>query len=279
MSKSLSAKKLSPKQTTQVLIGAGALILVIGGIILFLMNSKINDMQAAVSAKETQVGSNEQVAERYQQTLTQYNETLAHTQFLEASVSAKSFVPTLLKQLQDLATATHLTVNTVRPGQVAAPVPAAPKPADGDSGASTDVKKAPPPPYDTLDIQVDVTGSYANSAAFLYGLTQFPKIVSVTSAQMQPDAATTQPGGPPSVKTSLHLTAFVFHEDKDAATAPGATPAAPISTAYAPHPFPIRPVVGGTPSAVSDAAVHAAGSAIGASKSAQARSEVGIETL
>jgi Tfp pilus assembly protein PilO len=278
MFKNLNSSTLGPKRTGQVLLGAAVLILIVGGVILFLMNSKINDMQAVVNDKESQVGSNEQVAERYQQTLADYNTTLAHTQFLEASVSAKSFVPTLLQQLQDLATTTHLAVDAVRPGAIATPVaPVKPAPdASGDAPPPTDAsKKASPPPYDTMDIEVDVVGSYANTAAFLYGLTQFPKIVSVGSVQMQPDATNSVAGAPPSVRTTLHLTAFVFHDSPAQSSADGAV-AAPAVTAIRSLPiFRPRP----NANAVSDAAGHAASSAIGASKEAQARSEVGIQTL
>ena len=278
MFKNLNSSALGPKRTVQVLLGAAVLILLVGGVILFLMNSKINDMQAVVNDKESQVGSNEQIAERYQQTLTDYNTTLAHTQFLEASVSAKSFVPTLLQQLQDLATTTHLAVNAVRPGVIATPV-APVKPvadASGDAPPAGDApKKAAPPPYDTMDIEVDVVGSYANTAAFLYGLTQFPKIVSVGSVQMQPDATNSVAGAPPSVRTTLHLTAFVFHDNPALPPANG-VPSAPAVTAVRSLPvFPSR----SNANVVSDAAGHAASSAIGASKAAQARSEVGIQTL
>ena len=38
--------------------------------------------------------------------------------FLEASVTEKSYVPTLLQQLQTLAAATHLTVMSVQPSPI-----------------------------------------------------------------------------------------------------------------------------------------------------------------
>lgn len=253
----------SPKRTTQILMGAAGLVLVAGGGLAFLMNSQISHMQQTINAKEAEVGSNEQVAQRYQQTLEAYNATAAKTHYLEASVSAKSFVPTLLKQLQGLAAQTHLSVTSVRPGTLITPTPA--KPAGTSTDATTDsTPKKKAVPYDTLDIAVDVNGSYANTVTFLYGLTQFPKIVSVASAQMQPGPAdAAAPGASPIITTNLHLTAFIFHQDKTAAPVALAGAAVPdVST-----------------TAVSQAARHAAVGAIGTSKADAARSEVGIGTL
>lgn len=253
----------SPKRTTQILMGAGGLVLVIGGGLAFLMNAQIGRMQQTINAKEAEVGSSEQVTERYQQTLATYNATAAKTHYLESSVSAKSYVPTLLKQLQGLAAQTHLAVTSVRPGTLTSPTPAGAASTTTDAAADSSAKKKPAP-YDTLDIAVDVKGSYADTVKFLYGLTQFPKIVSVTSAQMQPgpsDAAA--PSSSPVITTNLRLTAFVFHENK-------AVPPA-VSAGI------VVPTVSTT--AVSQAADHAASRVIGASKTDGARREVGVGTL
>jgi Tfp pilus assembly protein PilO len=301
MSKSLNLSSLGPKRMVQMMLGVAALILVVGAIIVFLMQSQIRDMQATVSGKESQVGSSEQVARRYEATQAAYDEIASRTQYLEASVSAKQFVPTLLQQLQALATTTHLTVTAVRPGLIAPPVAPTPTaPAGGDAPAApADAKKAPPPPYDILDIGVDVTGTYADTAAFLYNLTRFPKIISVASVQIHPGAgiAPTVGGKPgaPVLNTNLHLTAFVFHSDANAAPVPGTTPvttasavgsAPPASPAAAsglatsaPPAAPVAPTAASGTHSPSDAAAHAASRALGTGQAAQARSEVGIETL
>lgn len=254
----------SPKRLTQILLGTAGLVLVAGGGGALLINSQISAMQQTITDMENQVGTSEQVANKYQSTLDEYNATATKTHYLESSVSAKSFVPTLLKQLQGLATQTHLTVTAVRPGLITTPAPPKPAAAPAD-GAATDTADAgtrkPAAPYDTLDIGVDVKGSYVDTVAFLYGLTQFPKIVSVTSAQMTPGPADPAAKGPasPTVTTNLHLTAFVFHND-NAAPAP-ATGAA------------------GSATVVSQAAGHAAAKAVGATRAANARTEVGVGTL
>ncbi len=276
----------STARVTQMLMIVAGLALVVGAAVLLLMNARIGDLQRSARDKEAKVGSNEQIARRYDATLAAYNTTKARAQFLESSVSAKSYVPTLLQQLQSLAGQTHLTVDAVRPGPITSPVVAkAAAPADSSSPASTDapVKKSPPPPYDTLGIDVDVTGSYANTVAFLYGLTRFPKIISVDAAQITPGSAAPSTGSAsgPLLSTKLHLTAFVFHDSAAPATAgvpnavaaavgagPSSAPAASSGQAFLPSSH-----------MVGDAAGHAAASAVGATKAAHARSEAGIQIM
>lgn len=268
------------KRLSMALMGGAGLILLGGGSALVGLNSHLTSLQTTAQQKQSEVGSSEDITKRYETTQAAYTETQSRMQYLEASVSAKSYVPTLLGQLQALAAQTHLTVTSVRPSAVAPAAPAPAKPASGDAGADKDLKKAPPPPaYDTLNIDVNVTGTYADTAAFLYDLTKFPKIISLAGAQMHPNGLPTgaSPYASPTVTTDLRLVAFMFHDDADAApTQPGAALA---QTA---------PPSGGMPGAtmpltalgkISPAAGHAAASAVGATKAMNERAAVGVGTL
>ncbi len=265
----------SMARVTQVLMIVAGVTLVVGIAILCLMNARIGDLQKTARDKEAKVGSNEQIARRYDATLATYNATKARAQFLETSVSAKSYVPTLLQQLQSLASQTQLTVDAVRPGAITAPVVAKPAgSADGSTAPDTTVKAPPRPPYDTLGIDVDVTGSYTHTIAFLYGLTRFPKIISVDAAQISPGSATPAAAGSPIslLTTKLHLTAFVFH-DSPATAAVGAVPAAAVAAQPSGQPFlPSSHMVG-------DAAGHAARAAAGSTKAANAHAETGAQLM
>jgi len=215
MLKSPNLAATPAKKMMLTLVAGAGVVLLGGGGILFGLNSKLATLQTAADLKEKEVGTNEQIAQRYQVTKDSYMETHDRIQFLESAVTQKSYVPTLLKQLQTLAQNTHLTVTSVRPGlpPVVAPVATA-RPADGT--ATVDVKKAPPPPpYDVVPIDVEMTGTYADTSKFLYNLTRFPKIVAVVGAQLHPNPLTpgTSPTASPTVTTSLHLVAFMFHDE------------------------------------------------------------------
>jgi len=276
------AKRLIP-----ILLSGASLVLLGGGGILVGLNSKLTSLQTSAQQKEAEVSSNQQIAHRYQTTLDTYTQTQAHIQYLETSVSDKSYVPTLLAQLQGLAGQTHLTMSAVRPAAppAVAPAPAAPRSGSAGAGdAAPGAKKAPPPPpYDTLDVAVDVSGSYADTSMFLYSLTRFPKIISVDSVDMHPGTAV--PGGPQVVATSLKLTAFMFHDAPDAAQ-----PAGQASLAQAPIQMPVpvqmpaplpapAPPAPGPGGIVGAAAGRAAFGAVSATQAASTRSAGEMKTF
>ena len=272
----------SAKRIVMVLMGGAGLVLLGGGGILLGLNSHLTGLQTLTQEKEKEVGTSEQITKRYETTLESYNQTQSRIQYLEASVSPKSYVPTLLGQLQTLAATTHLNVTAVRPAAAPPPAPAPARTTNADGSAPADLKKAPPPPaYDTINIDVDVTGTYADTATFLYSLTRFPKIISVTSVQMHPGSvpAGSSPYASPSISTNLKLVAFMLHDDgttTTAATAPDApTTKNGLSTAIIPGTS-MSPAAIGT---ISQAAGHAAASAAGVTKAANDRTAVGISNL
>ena len=226
-----AATKPVAKRLIPFLIGGAGLVLLGGGGILAGLNSKLATLQTSAQQKDAEVSSSQQIASRYQTTLADYTKTQDRIKYLEASVSDKSYVPTLLAQIQGLAMQTHLAVSSVRPTvPPPAPAPAAASTdGSGGSGSSVGAKKALPPAYDMLDVAVDVSGTYADTSMFLYSLTRFPKIISVGSVQMHP-GGTAAPGAPSQVMTNLKLTAFMFH-DADPNAAPLALPAAPAAAA------------------------------------------------
>ena len=266
------------KKLMMILMGGAGMVLLGGGGLIVGLNSKVTSLQTFAQQKEGEVGSSEQIARRYQTTLDAYTQTQSRIKFLEASVSAKSYVPTLLGQLQSLAAATHLTVMAVRPAAPPPPAPPAARPAGGDpNAANTDKKPAPPPPYDTINIDVDVTGTYADTATFLYSLTRFPKILSVTSAQMHPGAvpAGASPYASPTVMTNLKMVAFVFHDDGTD------TPSVPATTLAQSSATPPQPdLMGHTDvSTISAAAGRAERGAVAATRASNERITLGNSTL
>lgn len=275
------------KRLMMALMGGAGLILLGGGGALVGLNSHLASLQTTARQKQQEVDGSEGIAKRYLSTQAAYTQTQSRMECLEASVSPKSYVPTLLGQLQALAATTHLSVTAVRP---APPAPFAPpatpvrSAAGGDAATASndtksDSKKVVPPPYDTLGIDVDVNGTYADTATFLYSLTRFPKIISVTAVQMHPGGPTdkTNSHAAPTVTTNLKLIAFMFHEDSAAPAGAAPSAAAPYTPqAAALSPPAIPPTAVGT---ISGAAGRAAAGAVGATKAANARGAVGIETL
>ncbi|MHB1460486.1 MAG: type 4a pilus biogenesis protein PilO [Armatimonadota bacterium] len=126
--------------------------------------------------------------------------------YLELSVTERSYVPTLLKQLQIAAKQYRLNVVSVRL-ENAKPVPAAP--------SGTDAAKAAPPAkkiYDEQDIQLSVSGRFWDCMQFLDGLTRFPKIVNVKRVDIRPKPRLFR-ADPQTVDMQISLTAFMFKDE------------------------------------------------------------------
>jgi Tfp pilus assembly protein PilO len=206
------------KQLTYALLTVAILVLVAGGAGAYLVNAQCVSAQAVVDQKERIVDDNQEIAARYQDTLNNYNSTSTKLSFLEGAVSQNTYVPTLVQQIQHLATSTKLTVATIRPGSIVAP-PAAPAPVPGSTPAAA---PAPPVPYSTMTITLDVAGTYPQIMSFVYSLPKFPKIVSVQSITLHPGA----PGnGEPSLTAEISLSAYVFDQDATTDTTKSASSA------------------------------------------------------
>ena len=87
------------------LIGAG----LVGGVGLYVWQSgEIAKLQGQVKAKEDQVASGEKIAHRLVSSETDYADMQSQLRFLESSVTEGEYVPTLLRQMEDLAKSMNL---------------------------------------------------------------------------------------------------------------------------------------------------------------------------
>lgn len=201
------------RKVTQVTLLFAIVILLAGGGGLYLLNNKIGDEQKVEAAKMAEVGSNRQIASRYQTALATFTQTESQLQYLEAPVPQKEYVPTLLEQLQSLAKSTDLIVDSVRPGAIVQAMQDAPSAQAASSDSSSDsgappVKKQIPLAYSTMTVALQVDGTYAHVMRFIYDLPHFPKILSVQSISLHPDQGD-------QVSATMNITAYVFDPAKD----------------------------------------------------------------
>lgn len=215
--------KPTQKGVTILVVVAGA-VFVCCLLACFGVVQKVNSINIDRSKAEKQVRESQIVAQTERDSENRYSDTRAQIRCLEASVSTQAYVPTLLKQIEHMGKSVHLEVVGVRPK---APDPnaglakkaaaeaaakdqgASDKPADGSVAAKPELLK----PYDELEVDLELEGSYMNALDFLYKLTSFPKIMAVNTVQMSPDSGL---GGiateSPNLSIKINVTAFVFKE-------------------------------------------------------------------
>lgn len=236
----LASLKASSKGVTILIILAAVIFF---GCVLAYMGAagKLRAVATELKSKEQQVADAERVAKTLEESRLRYLDTRAQIRYLESSVSTQAYVPTLLKQLEQLGRSVKLKVVSVRPRPVAVAAPtrrlnsgaeaakgnveAASQQKAGSDGAQT--AAAVDKPYDELPIDLELEGSYVSTMEFLYGLISFPKIIAVNRVELSPAGATAAFKSP-MLSIRLSVTAFVLKED-----GPVAEPDAPVPSAKA----------------------------------------------
>jgi Tfp pilus assembly protein PilO len=212
---------LKPSRKTCITLGGIMGLLLLSSCGLYVWQSgEIARLNDQVLAKQAELNSSEKIARNLEAVRTVNVQTRSELRFLESSVTEGQYVPTLLKQTEDLAKSTVLKVASLRPTLEPAPPP----PADKEQ-----LKKFTPQPYDKLHIDMDVSGKYWDVARMLYRLTEFPKILTVESMQVTPPASqSAKTAGAPELLVRMKLTGFIFPNDGKTHSLPGvgAVPAA-----------------------------------------------------
>jgi Tfp pilus assembly protein PilO len=231
--------KASSKSVTALIVVAA--VVLFGCLLTYVAAAgKIKAAVAELERKEKEVAESRLMAQKLEKSKLDYLDARSQVRNLEASVSTKEYVPTMLKQLEHLGRSVNLKVLSVRP----APAPkttasrsissgakasegnveAASKPKSGEAGGQA-VKK-PAQPYTELKVDLEIEGRYMNALDFLYKLTSFPKIVAVNAVEIQPESDKAAIGAP-RLTVKMNATAFVLKDDPvvepdDAAREPAA---------------------------------------------------------
>jgi len=214
---------LKPSKQTCVVLGSLMVLTIIGSIGLYVWQSgEIAAVEQKVREKQEEVASGEKIAQHLTQVETDYGNMQNQLRFLETSVTAGQYVPTLLKQVEGLAKSVNLKVASVRPSLEPAPQP------PSDKEKRKDFK---PWPYDKLHVDMEVSGSYWNVARMLYRLTEFPKIMAVENVQINPQAGGSN-GYNSTLNVKMKVTGFIFPNDGQA-HADGGQPTPPPAPAKA----------------------------------------------
>ncbi len=204
---------LKIKPSKRLLIGlivASGFVFIASGLGYWNRSTVLNKIQAEVKKKQEALENSEKTAKRLERVEAEYEDARMKLACLEEGVSTKAYVPTLLRQLEELGRNVNLRVVGVRP--VAAP-PQVVQP----STSEEEGKEKPKPksePYDKLDIDLEVHGKYWDVVRFLYKITSFPKIVRVNSFQASPAGIPNQPDrGSPTLSVKLNTTAFILKDE------------------------------------------------------------------
>jgi hypothetical protein len=206
------------KGTIAILCAALGLVVLLSGGIFWVQRGWLAEATDQLSDKQSELQDGRAIAKRREDARTKLEADRSLIANLEPGVSSAAFVPTLLKQLEALATQTQNRVVGVRPQIVAQgpskieqrrdPDAQAKGEANGGSGDKKD--KAPvEEPYTRLEIEVNLQGKFASAQRFVDQLMRFPKIVSVDQMSIHPKPAG-EKDEPGLLEIQLKVTAFIM---------------------------------------------------------------------
>jgi len=209
---------LKPSKQTCIALGGMMGLVLVATVGLFTwQKGQIDSLYIQVEQKRAAVKESEQIARELTAVKATYEVTRGELRYLETSVAANEYIPTLLQQVETLAKSVNLKVDAIRPGMLEAP---APMPADKEAR-----KTWKPQPYSKQPIELQVRGTYWSVNKLLFRLTKFQKILAVESVRVAPPPAVY--GKSPVLTVNIALTGFIFPD----APPPLATPAPAAASA------------------------------------------------
>ncbi|HEY3267772.1 MAG TPA: type 4a pilus biogenesis protein PilO [Armatimonadota bacterium] len=217
----MASKRRRLDKKTLIVIGAvlGAEIIVCGGAVMGIHTRKTG-MEQTLSGKESALTSVRTVSASMPALRLEYTRMQAQVRFLESSLPPAEYVPTLLGQVEHAANQCGVTIAEFRP-KPAPPTPPGATANSAPGGATQQV------------FDMSVHGKYNQVQKFLATLTQFRKILALTSVKLQP-ASNGGVGDSPALTGNLTFTAYLMPSTASAAPAPSA--ATSRATAAAPAP-------------------------------------------
>lgn len=183
-----------------------AATLLVGSGLTYMQYNSYTEATGEVQRLRADAKDAKQVEAELQAAIDRLNETRGKLVHLEQSVAETAYVPTMLKELENLGTRCGIQVTGVRP--IPRQVVRAASVKDETSGTSK-VRK----PYNELDIEVKGRGNYKAVLQFINGLTTFPKIVAARTVSLQPKIDQRNPSAKPMLDCTIELRSYLFPAD------------------------------------------------------------------
>ena len=173
--------------------------------------AKLTALQETLRAKQTELKNIEPEIARRPQLEAQYSSLQVRLAVLEPALPTYAYVPTLVRQLEWLANETDNKLDGIKP-QRSRQKPQAEKSESEShgkkSGEEAPAVKEPSVPYDSVDIDVELQGTYWSTIKFLESLQKFPKMIAVNEMVIRPSCTPTMAASP-DLKVQIAIKAVV----------------------------------------------------------------------
>jgi len=215
------------KKIVFALLGIAILCLIgLGGSLYHAKAAELRDLQQTLDVKEAELAEMKAKVLDLPQLEERHEELRDRLSVLEPALPDSAYIPTFLRQIENLATGTRNEILLIRPKPPIKPaaVDQAVK-INNETGEIIDNPGAPPAdappqlPYDFVPIELRLDGTYWTIISFLGELQQFPKMIAVNDISFSPNQTGTEKGHSPRLTASMELTAVVTKGGSDGRSA------------------------------------------------------------
>ncbi len=188
--------------------------------------NNIASLQKKLSGERGRLADVREKINRIPELKGKYEKLQARIEFLEPSLPDAAYIPTFLKQIENLAAGTGNEILEIRPkakqktaktasgavkinsetGEVVKSTGADKK---EESAKDAKGKEATELPYEFLPIELKMGGTYATAVEFLAALQRFPKMIAVNNLSFSPEASQENVYYSPRLTATVELLAVV----------------------------------------------------------------------
>ncbi len=173
-----------------MLVGAGSL---------FLPWQAVQSQQAQLQEKQQALQTAQQAANQLRLATEQLQTTQRELRYLERGVSEAVYVPTMLKQFEQVAQQHNLQIVSIRPQQTSM-LPT----------QQTNTQQQQAQPYEEQLFEIQLRGKFWSLMSLLKNLEAFPKILAVQSLHAQAKSGSEQVAENPDLEIRMIVKAFIF---------------------------------------------------------------------
>ncbi|KPJ64801.1 hypothetical protein AMK68_00500 [candidate division KD3-62 bacterium DG_56] len=211
---------MRPRQAPKyfyVVVTLVAVVLVVAGWFAYATRqAKLTALQQTLRAKQTELNNIEPEIARRPQLEAEYTDLQTRLAILEPTLPTYAYVPTLVRQLERLTNETDNKLDGIKPQPsrdkqkdkaAQSELDSEPQ-SNGNKGDEEAAAKEPTLPYDSVDIDVELQGTYWTTVKFLEYLQKFPKMIAVNEMVIRPSCTPT-PAASPKLKVQIAIKAVV----------------------------------------------------------------------
>jgi Tfp pilus assembly protein PilO len=214
---------MKKKQFNPMVFAAmAAATLVVGGGLSFWQYGRVDQLNRQVAHMRSEAKDEGALTAQLAETQAKLDMCVAQLSHLEQGVPEMAYVPTLLKELEQVGQSNGLQVLGVRP---------IPKQAAAPKSTKGNTERAPKKAYNELNIEVRGRGSYRSVMNFMIALKSFPKIVAVRTVTLTPKMDGNQYDQAPLLDVQIELRSYLFPERVAVNDKPARRPSAVDPTA------------------------------------------------